>query len=88
MNTLSGWLIGWLKRIIMKTYNIIPIGTKVIIHDILEAMVMSISIRKTHIVYEVQITTENGINTYWVSEWEITSNHKMDLAISSLIKAD
>ena len=72
----------------MKTYNIIPIGTEVVVHNIFKAMIISISIRKTHIVYELQTTTEDGINTYWVSDWEITSNHKMDLAVASLIKAN
>ena len=38
--------------------------------------------------YEVQKTTEDGIYAFWAADWEITSNHNMDLAVASLIKAD
>ena len=70
----------------MKTYNIIPIGTKVTVNDSFSGMIVSISLRKNSIAYEVQQTNENGAIVMWASDWEITSTHRMDLAISSLIK--
>ena len=70
----------------IKQYNIIPVGEKVIVNDNFEGMIKSISLRKNSIVYEVQQTNEDGINTIWANDWEITSIHKMDLAITNLIK--
>ena len=72
----------------IKQYNIIPVGEKVIVNDNFEGMIISISLRKNSIVYEVQQTNENGYITIWANDWEITSTHKMDLAISNLIKKD
>lgn len=72
----------------MKTYNIIPIGTKVIANSKFKGIIISISIRKNSITYEVQKTTDTGIITYWFNDWEITSKHTKDLAIASLIKAE
>ena len=73
----------------IKQYNIIPIGEKVIVNDIFDGMIVSISLRKNSIVYEVQQINENGcITTLWANDWEITSTHKMDLAISNLIKKE
>ena len=51
-------------------------------------MIVSISLRKNSIVYEVQQTNEDGCITLWANDWEITSTHKMDLAISNLIKKE
>ena len=72
----------------IKQYNIIPVGEKVIVNDNFDGMIVSISLRKNSIVYEVQQTNENGYITIWSNDWEITSTHKMDLAISNLIKKD
>lgn len=72
----------------MKTYNIIPIGTEVIVNNNFEGVIVSVSIRMNSINYEVQKTTESGLYAFWVADWEITSNHKMDLSVASLIKAD
>ena len=72
----------------IKQYNIIPISEKVIVNDIFEGIIVSISLRKNSIVYEVQLTNENGCITLWANDWEITSTHKMDLAISNLIKKE
>lgn len=72
----------------IKQYNIIPIGEKVTVNDNFEGMIISISLRKNSITYEVQQTNEGGMITVWANDWEITSTHKMDLAISSLIKKD
>ena len=72
----------------MKTYNIIPIGTKVIANGEFKGIIISISIRKNSITYEVQKTTDTGITSYWFNDWEITSKHTKDLAIASLIKAE
>ena len=72
----------------IKQYNIIPVGEKVIVNDNFEGMIISISLRKNSIVYEVQQTNEDGIITLWANDWEITSSHKMDLAISNLIKKE
>lgn len=70
----------------IKQYNIIPVGEKVIVNDKFEGMIISISLRKNAIVYEVQQTNEDGAIIIWANDWEITSTHKMDLAISNLIK--
>ena len=72
----------------IRQYNIIPIGEKVIVNDIFDGMIVSISLRKNSIVYEVQQTNENGCITLWANDWEITSTHKMDLAITNLIKKE
>ena len=72
----------------MKTYNIIPIGTEVTVNNTFKGTIVSISIRMNSVIYEVQKTTEDGLYAFWAAEWEITSKHKMDLAVSSLIKAD
>ena len=72
----------------MKTYNIIPIGTEVIVNSNFKGIIVSVSIRMNSVNYEVQKTTEDGIYAIWAADWEITSNHKMDLAVASLIKAD
>ena len=72
----------------IKQYNIIPVGEKVIVNDNFEGMIIGISLRKNSIVYEVQQTNENGCITIWSNDWEITSTHKLDLAISNLIKKD
>ena len=72
----------------IKQYNIIPVGEKVIVNDNFEGMIISISLRKNSIVYEVQQTNEDGIITLWANDWEITSSHNMDLAISNLIKKE
>ena len=70
----------------IKQYNIIPVGEKVIVNDNFEGMIISISLRKNAIVYEVQQTNEDGFKVIWANDWEITSTHKMDLAITNLIK--
>ena len=70
----------------IRQYNIIPVGEKVIVNDNFEGMIISISLRKNSIVYEVQQTNEDGIRVIWANDWEITSIHKMDLAITNLIK--
>ena len=49
-------------------------------------MIISVTLRKNAIIYEVQQTNENGVIVVWANDWEITSSHKMDLAISSLSK--
>lgn len=72
----------------IKQYNIIPIGEKVTVNGIFEGMIISITLRKNSITYEVQQTNEGGMIAVWANDWEITSTHKMDLAISSLIKKD
>lgn len=72
----------------MKTYNLIPIGTEVIVNSNFKGIIVSISIRMNSVNYEVQKTTEDGIFAFWATDWEITSNHKMDLAVASLTKAD
>ena len=72
----------------IKQYNIIPIGEKVTVNDNFEGMIISISLRKNAIIYEVQQTNEDGVIVVWANDWEITSNHKLDLAISNLIKKD
>ncbi len=70
----------------IKQYNIIPVGEKVIVNDSFEGIIISISLRKNAIVYEVQQINEDGFKVIWANDWEITSTHKMDLAISNLIK--
>ena len=45
----------------IKQYNIIPVGEKVTVNDNFEGMIISISLRKNSIVYEVQQTNEDGI---------------------------
>ena len=70
----------------IKQYNIIPVGEKVTINNVFDGMVMSISLRKNAIIYEVQQTNEDGFKVIWANDWEITSTHKMDLAITNLIK--
>ena len=72
----------------MKIYNIIPIGTEVIVNGNFKGIVVSVSIRMDSVNYEVQKTTESGIYAFWAADWEITSNHRMDLAVASLIKDD
>ena len=71
----------------IKQYNIIPVGEKVIVNDNFEGMIISISLRKNSIVYEVQQINEDGFKVIWANDWEITSTHKLDLAISNLIKS-
>ena len=70
----------------IKQYSIIPVGEKVIVNDNFEGMIISITLRKNSIIYEVQQTNEDGCITIWANDWEITSTHKLDLAISNLIK--
>ena len=53
-----------------------------------KGIVVSVSIRMDSVNYEVQKTTESGIYAFWAADWEITSNHRMDLAVASLIKDD
>ena len=72
----------------IRQYSIIPIGEKVIVNDIFDGMIVSISLRKNSIVYEVQQTNEDGVVVIWANDWEITSTHKLDLVISNLIKKD
>ncbi len=72
----------------MKTYNIIPIGTEVIVNSNFKGIIVSVSIRMNSVNYEVQKTTEDGVYAFGAADWEIASNHKMDLAVASLIKAD
>ena len=71
----------------IKQYNIIPVGEKVTVNDNFEGMIIGISLRKNSIVYEVQQTNEDGFRVIWANDWEITSTHKLDLAISNLIKS-
>lgn len=70
----------------IKQYNIIPVGEKVTVNDNFEGMIVSITLRKNSIIYEVQQTNEDGCITIWANDWEITSTHKLDLVISNLIK--
>lgn len=72
----------------MKIYNIIPVGTEVIVNSNFKGIIVSVSIRMNSVNYEVQKTTKDGLYAFWVADWEITSKHKMDLAIFSMIKAD
>ena len=72
----------------MKTYNIIPIGTKVVVNGKFKGIIITVSIRMNNITYEVQKTTEDGFYSIWANDWEITSSHTKDLAIASLIKAE
>ena len=55
---------------------VIPVGEMVTVENELEARVVQISIRKTHIMYEVEKVTENGISSWWAYDWQITSKHK------------
>ena len=56
--------------------SIIPIGTKVEVNNAFKGIIISASIRKTAVVYEVQQTREDGITAIWANDWEITSKHK------------
>ena len=66
--------------------SIIPIGTKVIANDCFVGIVISASIRKTNVLYEVQKTTEDSSNVAWFNDWEITSKHKKQTIIDNLIR--
>lgn len=55
--------------------NLIPVGEMVIVEEILEARVITIQIRKDDITYQVERVTDNGISSWWVYDWQITSKH-------------
>ena len=64
--------------------KIISIGTNVTVNNILQGMVISVSLRKNSITYEVQITEEDNMKTFWANDWEITSNHKYETILESV----
>ena len=51
-------------------------------------MITCIYIKMNSVGYDVQQTNEDGLITVYANDWEITSSHKMDLAVSSLVKMD
>lgn len=56
--------------------NLIPVGEVVIVEEKLEARIITIQIRKSDIMYQVEKVTEDGISSFWVYDWQITSKHK------------
>lgn len=66
--------------------KVIPIGTKVELNNKFNGMILSISIRKDTVVYEVQKTTEDNIFFIWANEWEITSKHKQKSIINQCLE--
>lgn len=65
--------------------KVIPIGTIVEVNNKFKGMIISISIRKTTIVYEVQQTTKDNVFCVWVNDWEITSKHKQHSIINQCL---
>lgn len=68
--------------------KIIPIGTNVEVNNTFTGMVISASIRKTHVVYEVQQTREEDMYSLWANDWEITSTHKEKTIISQCMERE
>ena len=65
---------------------IIPIGAKATANNEFKGLVISVSIRKTHIVYELQKTTKEGAYTAFFADWEITSSHKKKSIVYQLME--
>ena len=65
--------------------KVIPIGTTVEVNNKFKGMIISISIRKTTIVYEVQQTTGHNMFCIWANDWEITSKHKQHTIINQCL---
>lgn len=59
--------------------EIITPATTVIVNEEFVGTVVSVSIRKSSITYEVQKTTPEGPITMWAYDWEITSSHSKTL---------
>ena len=55
---------------------VIPVGEMVTIENKLEARIIQISIKKNTLMYEVEKVTEDGINSWWAYDWQVTSKHK------------
>jgi len=68
--------------------KIIPIGTKVEVNNFFKGIIISVSIRKEAIVYEIQKTTKDGIIVIWSNHWEITSKHKEKTIINQCLELE
>jgi len=68
--------------------KIIQIGSRVEVNNEFEGIIMSASIRKKSVVYEVQKTHEDGITTIWANDWEITSKIKEATIVAELFKTE
>ena len=66
---------------------VIPVGEMVTVENALEGRVVQISIRKTHIMYEVEKVTEDGLSSWWAFDWQITSKHKK-ITVYDLLKRE
>jgi hypothetical protein len=68
--------------------KIIQIGSRVEVNNEFEGIIISASIRKKSVVYEVQKTHEDGITTIWANDWEITSKIKEATIVAELFKTE
>jgi len=55
--------------------KIISIGEKVTVNNVFDGMVIEASLKKNSVTYRVQQTNDDGFNTIWAEDWEITSKH-------------
>lgn len=66
--------------------KIIEIGTKVEVNNILKGMIISATIRKQSITYEVQQMEEDAVRVFFAADWEITSDHSDESIMVKFIK--